>query len=76
MKYIERSLERKFLKMSDVFKVVMLTGARQIGKSTMLKHLAENSDRTYVSMDDANARDLANNDPKLFSNIPTANFNR
>lgn len=60
--------------MSDVFKVVMLTGARQIGKSTMLKHLAENSDRTYVSMDDANARDLANNDPKLFFKYTNRQF--
>lgn len=69
MNYIERSLERKFLKMSDAFKVVMLTGARQVGKSTMLKHLAENSNRNYVSMDDADVRELANRDPKLFFQV-------
>ena len=66
MAYIKRSLERKFLKMSETFKVVMVTGARQVGKSTMLKHLAEDTDRVYVSMDDADLRELANNDPKLF----------
>ena len=66
MTYIHRSLERKFLKMSSAFKVVMLTGARQIGKSTMLKYLAENTGRTYVSMDDADIRELAEKDPKLF----------
>ena len=66
MAYIKRSLERKFLKMSETFKVVMVTGARQVGKSTMLKHLAEDTGRVYVSMDDAELRELANNDPKLF----------
>ena len=66
MAYIHRSLERKFLKMSSAFKVVMVTGARQVGKSTMLKHLAQDSGRTYVSMDDADLRDLAERDPKLF----------
>lgn len=66
MIYIQRSLERKFLKMSDAFKAVMVIGARQVGKSTMLKHLAEGTGRVYVSMDDADSRDLAERDPKLF----------
>jgi len=64
--YIQRSLERKFLKMSSAFKAVMVTGARQVGKSTMLKHLAQDTGRVYVSMDDADVRELANRDPKLF----------
>ena len=66
MPYIQRSLERKFLKMSSAFKAVMVTGARQVGKSTMLKHLAQDTGRVYVSMDDADVRELANRDPKLF----------
>ncbi len=66
MAYIHRSLERKFLKMSSAFKAVMVTGARQVGKSTMLKTLAQNTGRTCVSMDDADIRDLALRDPKLF----------
>ena len=66
MTYIHRSLERKFLKMSSAFKVVMLTGARQVGKSTMLKTLAKNTGRVCVSMDDADIRELAERDPKLF----------
>ena len=69
MEYIHRSLERKFLKMSSSFKVVMLTGARQVGKSTMLKHLAKGSGRVYISMDDLNLRELAQRDPKLFFQI-------
>lgn len=66
MAYIHRSLERKFLKMSSAFKVVMVTGARQVGKSTMLKHLAQDTGRAFVSMDDTDARELAERDSKLF----------
>ena len=66
MAYITRELERKFLKMSGFFKAVLVTGARQVGKTTMLKHLAGGTDRTYVSLDNAMARDLAKSDPVLF----------
>ena len=66
MDYIQRELERKFLSMSRVFKAVMVTGARQVGKSTMLKHLATGQNRIYVSMDNARDRELAQADPKLF----------
>ncbi|MCR5689229.1 MAG: ATP-binding protein [Clostridiales bacterium] len=66
MKYIKRDLERKFLHMSTAFKAVMVVGARQVGKSTMLKHLAEDGDRTYVTMDDTQLRNFARTDPKLF----------
>ncbi len=66
MKYIERKLERKFLHMSSFFKAVLVTGARQVGKTTMLKHLAAEQDRTYVSMDNVMARTLAKSDPILF----------
>ena len=51
MAYITRELERKFLKLNDFFKVILVTGARQVGKTTMLKHLA-GSDRTYVTIRD------------------------
>lgn len=66
MIYIERALERKFLRMSSFFKAILVTGARQVGKTTMLKHLAEGQNRTYVSMDNTMARTLAKSDPILF----------
>ena len=66
MNYIERTLERKFLHMSAFFKAVLVTGARQVGKTTMLKHLAEGQSRTYVSLDNAMVRMLAQTDPVLF----------
>lgn len=65
MAYITRELERKFRKLNDFFKVILVTGARQVGKTTMLKHLAD-SDRTYVTMDNAMVRMLAQEDPVLF----------
>ena len=66
MQYIERALERKFLRMSSFFKAVLVTGARQVGKTTMLKHLAEGQNRTYVTMDNTMVRTLAQTDPVLF----------
>ena len=66
MAYISRELERKFLEMSGFFKAVLVIGARQVGKSTMLAHLAKGQGRTIVSMDDDFARELARHDPMLF----------
>ena len=66
MQYIHRELERKFLEASGFFKAVLVTGARQVGKSTMLKELAREENRTFVTMDNDLARDLAKSDPRLF----------
>ena len=66
MIYIRRELERKFLRMSQAFKAVMVVGARQVGKSTMLKQLARDQKRAYVTMDDTQLRQFAQTDPKLF----------
>ncbi len=66
MEYIKREAERKFREMSNFFKAVLVTGARQVGKTTMLKKLADGTGRTYVSLDDIMARELAQSDPALF----------
>ncbi len=66
MEYIQRHLERKFTRMSEFFKAVLVTGARQVGKTTMLRHLAEGQNRTYVSLDNMMVRELAQTDPVLF----------
>ena len=65
-KYIHRDLERKFLHMSEFFKAVLVTGARQTGKTTILKHLVQGYNRSYVSLDDFFARQLVQNDPVVF----------
>ena len=66
MPYIKRELEETFLEASNSFKAVLVTGARQIGKSTMLKHLAKEEHRTIVTMDSEADRTLARKDPALF----------
>jgi len=58
-------LENEILKASKYYPVVMVCGQRQVGKSTMLNHIREDN-RHYVSLDDMNARRLAEMDPELF----------
>ena len=66
MNYISRELERKFQEANRFFKAVLVIGARQVGKSTMLKQLARSEHRTIVTMDNDQARELALEDPRLF----------
>lgn len=63
--YIRRALEEPILKISDTFPVLLLTGPRQVGKTTLLQHLAE-EERSYVTLDDPGVRLLAKRDPALF----------
>ena len=50
MDYISRALENRLRKYEKTYKAIMVTGARQVGKSTLLKHVFP--DRRYVSLDD------------------------
>ena len=63
--YLTRHLEKQIIEASKYYPVVMVCGQRQVGKSTMLYHIKEDK-RKYVTLDDANARRLAENDPALF----------
>lgn len=65
MAYIERHLEAQVLQASKYYPVVMVCGQRQVGKSTMLHHIKE-PERRYVTLDDGNARRIAETDPALF----------
>ena len=67
--YIKRSLEKVVLNLTNEYPVILITGPRQVGKTTMLKKLMENTDRSYVSLDDLNERELAINDPAMFLQI-------
>ncbi len=64
--YITRNIEKTINRISRQFKVLLLTGARQVGKTTLLKHLAQDTGRTYVTLDDLAVRSLAISDPALF----------
>ena len=64
MKYLHRQLEKPLKEAIDQFPVVLVTGPRQAGKSTLLQHCLKGYQ--YVSLDDALVRNLAESDPSLF----------
>jgi predicted AAA+ superfamily ATPase len=68
VEYINRAVENKFLRLSNFFKVMLITGARQVGKTTVLQHLARDTNRTFISLDDSEARKIALSDPVGFFN--------
>lgn len=63
--YLQRTIEAFISKASEQFPVLLLTGTRQVGKTTALRHLA-GKDRSYVTLDDPLALELAHRDPALF----------
>ncbi len=64
MKYIKRIAENVIKKQEKMFKTILVTGARQVGKTTMLKNLKPNVN--YLTLDDMILNQLANEDPNLF----------
>ena len=66
MSYIKRDMEKIVLELSEQYSAILITGPRQVGKTTMLQNLMEGTDRTYVSLDDLNIRALAKSDPAMF----------
>lgn len=66
MNYISRNLESVVKQVTEEYPVVLVTGPRQVGKTTMLQKMMEGTDRRYVSLDDLNERSVAKNDPELF----------
>ena len=63
--YIKRVIEKTIKKMVNEFPVIVISGARQVGKSTMLQMIKEDN-MNYVTLDDLDARNLALSDPKYF----------
>ena len=70
MKYIKRNVEEVIKKEEKLFKAILVTGARQVGKTTMLKNLKP--DINYITLDDMLLNQSAQEDPELFlkSNKP------
>ena len=64
--YIKRQLENHILDLAKEYSCILITGARQVGKSTMLQNVFPSIDT--VSLDDLSERKLAKNDPELFLN--------
>ena len=65
MAYIQRGLENKLMALSKEYACILLTGPRQVGKTTVLRTLMTDS-RKYVTLDDLEERGLAKRDPAMF----------
>ena len=62
--YYHRQLEKKLKQTASEYACITLYGARQTGKSTMIRNLFP--DFEYVTLDKSNERILATDDPELF----------
>jgi predicted AAA+ superfamily ATPase len=62
---VSRTLSSTVLRVSARFPVLLVTGPRQVGKTTLLEQCAEGG-RKSVTLDDLDQRDLARRDPALF----------
>lgn len=65
MSYIKRDIEDKIIALSREYSCILITGPRQVGKTTVLKQLMD-QDREYVTLDDMEERGLAKRDPAMF----------
>lgn len=63
--FYERTIETSIRSISETFPILLVTGPRQVGKTTLLKKMAD-SDRKYVSLDNPTNRSLAKSAPDLF----------
>lgn len=64
MEYLSRGLESALKQQLSKYPILAVTGPRQSGKTTLLKHLFP--DYTYVSLENENIRSFAQDDPVGF----------
>ena len=68
MAYIKRDIEYKIISISKEYSCILITGPRQVGKTTVLRQLMDDN-REYVTLDDMDERSLAKRDPAMFLQI-------
>ena len=71
MRYIERDLKSKIIDLNKEYAAILITGARQVGKSTLFETIMkeQGEEREIVTLDDLEARALAKKDPAMFLQI-------
>lgn len=68
MDYKSRTLKDRILEISESFKVVLVMGMRQVGKTTFLTSIGTQN-RKYITLDNPNDLILAKDDPTFFLEI-------
>jgi len=63
---IKRKMKDRLVSALENFRVVMLNGPRQSGKTTLVKVLADELGMDYISLDDPEKLNLSKEDPKNF----------
>ena len=63
--YLRRTVENFLHQANKQFPALLITGPRQVGKTTVLQHLSKQQ-RTYVTLDDPKLATLAREEPELF----------
>ncbi len=68
MEYINRTIEKTIKEFIGKYPVIMITGPRQVGKTTLLNYLSKEflNEINYITLDDLMIRIQANEDPSLF----------
>lgn len=74
MSYIQRSIEPLVVSVLQEYSAVLLTGPRQVCKSTLLQHIVKQKNQTIlqVTLHDLTERKLATSDPAMFFSASSA----
>lgn len=76
MVYIERVLEKKVERLLETPEIIAILGARQVGKTTLMKHIYDSIDNSKIFLDfeDPEIRGLFDDDIKTFAKLYVENF--
>ncbi|MDR0697172.1 MAG: ATP-binding protein [Christensenellaceae bacterium] len=64
--YIKRHIETVVSDLLKEYPCMLISGPRQVGKTTLIQNLKEDKPREYITLDDIALRSAAKSDPKIF----------
>lgn len=69
MEYINRHADETIKRLADSYPAILVTGARQTGKTTLLRKITDSRKVPYLTFDDPMEEASAKNDPKTFTEL-------
>ena len=72
MNFVIRHAQKTIKRLSSFYPAVLVTGARQTGKTTLLKKITDAASIPYITFDDPTEEDSAKSDPKTFMELHPA----